>query len=252
MTLGKTRFKRFYPVLLLLAYLSLMGVDVYLLDHLSKSQLTEILKRWVPLSLKVNFFMLVTALFFCYRDLLEVIRKFSNTKGILLLLLLLTSFFLCSFASPRTHRIYFDEDIYGNVGQNIAVAGLTGFCNYGVFEYGEYSPHWISYNKEPSGWPFLISIPFQLLGTDEIFAFLLNNLLFVLGVLSAFFIPWYLTGSYFVGFSAALGYALIPHNLVWFNTASAEPSAAVMAGLAALSLVVYLKTPARIQEIFPR
>ena len=245
-----TLVTRFIPFLILPAYLCLLGVDVYLVDHLSKTQMTEILKTWVPLGLKVNFFLLLAALLMCAKDIIGLVRKFLNRKGVLLAILLCLAFVMSSFLTVRTHRIYYDEDIYANVGQTMALDGRTGFCNYGVFEYGEYFPRWLSYNKEPSGWPFLISVVFQLLGTNELYAFLLNNGLFVMGVLTAFLIPWYLTESFFVGFSAALIYALIPHNLIWFNTAAAEPSAAVMAGLCVLSLVIYLKTR-KARHLFP-
>lgn len=233
---------RFYPLILLFVYLCLLGVDVYLLDHFSKGELTNILKKWVPWGLRVNFFLLIISIAICYRDLLNLARQFLNTKGILLAVLFLLAFSMTSFVVPRTHRIYYDEDIYANVGQNIALTNQTGYCNYGTFEYGEYFPHWISYNKEPSGWPFLISLMFQMLGTNEFYAFLLNNLFFATGALVAFSITWHLTGGYFTSFLAGLAFALIPHNLIWSNTAAAEPSAALFAGLTFLSLIIFLKT----------
>ena len=187
MRLEKIYNHRFYPLLLVFAYLCLLGVDVYLVDHLQKGQITEILKKWIPWGLKINFFLLLTAILFCRRDFMNLAGKFFNRKGVLLIILFCTAFCTVSFLTHQTHRIYYDEDIYANVGQNIALANQTGYCNYGTFEYGEYFPHWISYNKEPSGWPFLISLSFQLLGVDEAYAFLLNNLLFSMGVLIAFF-----------------------------------------------------------------
>ena len=233
---------RSYPLILLFVYLCLLGVDVYMLDYFSKGEITDILKKWVPWGLRINFFLLVISVAICYRDLLNLARQFLNKKGLLLGVLFVIAFSMTSFVVPRTHRIFYDEDIYANVGQNIALTNQTGFCNYGTFEYGEYFPHWISYNKEPSGWPFLISLAFQMLGTNELYAFLLNNLFFAAGALVAFFITWHLTGSYFTSFLAGLAFSLIPHNLIWSNTAAAEPSAALFAGLTILSLIVFLKT----------
>ena len=232
---------RYYPLLLLFIYLCLLGVDVFLMDHLKKGQITDILKTWVPWGLKINFFLFLTALLFCSRDLKRLAEKFYNLKGILLVILLIAAFCLVNFLSHRTHRIYYDEDIYANVGQNMAVTDRTGYCNYGTFEYGEYYPHWLTYNKEPSGWPFLISLSFQLFGVDENYAFLLNNLLFSMGVLISFFIVWQITGLFLPAFLAGTAYMLIPHNLIWSNTAAAEPSAAVLAGLSVLCVVIYLK-----------
>ena len=242
MILKKIYDYRFYPLILVFIYLCLFGVDVYLLDHFSKGEITNILKKWVPWGLRVNFFLLVIAVAICYRDLLNLTKQFLNKKGVLLVLLVVLAFSMTSFVVPRTHRIFYDEDIYANVGQNIALTNQTGFCNYGTFEYGEYFPHWISYNKEPSGWPFLISLMFQMLGTNEFYAFLLNNLFFAIGALVAFFITWHLTGSCFTSYVAGLAFTLIPHNLIWSNTAAAEPSAALFTGLIFLSLIVFLKT----------
>ena len=184
---------RYYPLALCLVHLFLLGTVAYSIDYLPKGEINDILKIWVPWNLKVNFLLIIAAILICYRDVSGIVRQFLNRKGALLIALFLIAFSLASFAVPRTHRIYYDEDIYCNIGQNIALTNQTGYCNYGTFEYGEYYPHWISYNKEPSGWPFLISRVFQLLGTDEVYAFLTNNLLFSAGVLIVFFILWQLS-----------------------------------------------------------
>ncbi|MCX5905862.1 MAG: glycosyltransferase family 39 protein [Deltaproteobacteria bacterium] len=156
--------------------------------------------------------------------------------------LLVVAAFLVSGVAPQVHRIYYDEDIYANVAQNIALTGKSGLCNYGTFEYGEYFNHWMVYNKEPSGWPFLISIVFQLFGVNEIYGFVLNNMLFVGGVLICFWIGYIISGRFFPAFIGAAVYAAIPHNLLWSNTVAAEPAAAVFGGLAVLCLLVYLKS----------
>jgi len=232
---------RFYPLFLVAGYLCLLGIDVYLIDFFSKDQITNVLKKWLPLSLKINFLLLIIAVLICFKDLSHLFKKFSNRYGLFLIILFLFAIALVTFITPSTHRIYYDEDIYANVGQNMALSGETGFCNYGTFEYGEYFPHWISYNKEPSGWPFLISLGFKVFGTNEAYAFAINNLLLAFGVLVVFFITWNITGSYFRSYAAGLAFCLIPHNLIWSNTAAAEPSAAFFAGLAVLAVVLYLK-----------
>ena len=50
---------RFYPVILLFVYLCLLGIDVYLMDHWSKGEISDLLKKWVPWGLRVNFFLLL-------------------------------------------------------------------------------------------------------------------------------------------------------------------------------------------------
>lgn len=232
----------YYILILYVIYLSLLGIALYIIDYFPKEEINGILKKWIPWNLKINFLFLLAGVVICHRDIHGAFKEFYNKKGLILVVLLLFAFFTASFVSPCTHRIFYDEDIYANIGQNIALTNQTGFCNYGTFEYGEYYPHWISYNKEPSGWPFLISLAFQLLGTNELYAFLLNSILFTASLSVVFFITWYLTGIYITSCLSALAFALIPHNLIWANTAAAEPSASLFAGLAVISLIVFLKT----------
>ncbi|MCG6535838.1 MAG: glycosyltransferase family 39 protein, partial [Syntrophales bacterium LBB04] len=214
-----------------------------------------------------NLLLIVIGLVFCWQDITDAFKNLDAgesgsagmaspgkasslwkgrryRKRLLLLALVAGSFLMVSQVVPQVHRIYYDEDIYANVGQTIALTGRSGMCNYGIFEYGEYYPHWLSYNKEPSGWPFLMSIAFQLFGVDEQYAFALNNVLYAASVLLVFWISTLFTGRYFPAWIAALVFACIPHALLWSNTMAAEPAAAFMGGLSVLCLLVYLRTQA--------
>ena len=161
---------------------------------------------------------------------------------LILAALLISAAVAVTSVAPRVHRIYYDEDIYGNVAQSMALKGQAAMCNYGVFEYDEYHPHWQIYNKEPSGWPFLVSMAFQIGGVDEEHGFRMNNLLYLGGILVCFWIVHIVTGRFFPAIMGALVWAAIPQNLVWSNTMAAEPAAAFFGGLAVLCLLVYLKT----------
>lgn len=236
-------------------YFLIAGTAVFVMDHSSKEEIENILKRWMPWSLRLNFLVLLIAGLFCLRDMAGAWRRVFCSAGeggagkdkcrwkiFSMAALLLAALILVSFTVPRVHRIYYDEDIYANMGQMIALTGQTGFSNYGIFEYGKYDVLWSSYNKEPSGWPFLISLVFQLFGVNELYAFFLNNAFFIAGIAAVFFIAWHLTGAFFGAFMAAALYALIPDNLIWSNTLAAEPSAALFSGLIVLVTIVFLKT----------
>jgi len=213
-----------------------------MVDYLSKEEIRGLLVKWVPWNLRVNFLLILVGIVICYHDIIGAFMGLMDRRGMLLAGLIILSFLITSFIVPRTHRIFYDEDIYGNIAQTMALSDQAGYCNYGTFEYDEYKPHWITYNKQPSGWPFLISLAFQLFGTNEINAFFLNNMLFCGSIILAFFITWHLTGAYFASFVSALAFAVIPHNLLWSNTAAVEPSACFFAGVAALSLIIFIKT----------
>lgn len=238
----KSGINRFAPLLIAGLYFLLFGLAVYCVDYFSKEEITEVLKKAIPWTMRINFLLILAGLVVCGRDIRRAIQSFRNRRGATLIVLLLLCFLAVSFLAPRIHRIFYDEDIYANVGQNIALDNQTGYCNYGTFEYDEYKPHWMTYNKEPSGWPFLISAAFQLFGVNELYTFLLNNLFFCTGLATAFFITWRLSSGFMPGLLAALALAFIPHNLTWSNTGAAEPSAALFAGLTILAAIVYLQS----------
>jgi len=241
------------------AYLLLAGVILYVIDYHPKAALETLLINGTPWTLRINFLLILIGIGLCRRDLAAFLqtlfpggesrrRIFLNLLPLLILLVL--AFIMVSFVAPRVHRIYYDEDIYANIGQNIALLGQNAMANYAAFDYGDYQLLWSSYSKEPGGWPLLISMAFQLFGVNELYAFLLNNLLYLGGILVVFFITREIikdkkTGDsapIFPAFLAAAVYAVIPHNLIWSNTAAAEPSAAFFTGLTVLCLLVWLRT----------
>jgi hypothetical protein len=263
--------RRFVPAVTVL-YLGMAGLLFFVTGTRSKGEIELFLMQWVPRFLWMNFLLIAIGVVLCRGDIAAALRELFtappppdpllqgkreegvnapqrrkssqwrlNRPGVYLLTILIAGILLVTFAAPQVHRIYYDEDIYANMGQNIAYTGRTGMANWGSFEYGEYQVNWLNYNKDPSGWPFLIGIVFQLFGTNEIYAFILNNLLFVGGILVVFFITRVAAGGWFAGLSAALIYALIPHNLIWSNTVAAETPAAFFGGLSVLCTLVWLR-----------
>jgi hypothetical protein len=253
-------------------YLLWIGIAVYFMVHYTKAEIENLLVRWIPWNLRINVLILLLVLTFCWPGIAVALKSFIgksspsgdetkeegnspvaqkrwiskiNKKKWLLIALMIFAFVLVTFVTTRIHRIYFDEDIYANIGQNIALTNQTGMCNYGIFEYGEYFVHWLSYNKEPSGWPFLISLVFQMFGTNELYAFFMNNLIYLTGILVIFFITANMGGTYLQALLAALIFALTPHNVIWSNTIAAEPAAALFSGLVILCFFIYFKTDAR-------
>jgi hypothetical protein len=249
-TLAPGVYKYFcHPFALLFTYLFLTGFVIYVIDYYPQSNIENILMKFVPWVLLLNLFLILVGLIVCRQEIGNFFKKIFlpagkklNYQGILLALLVIFAFVMASFVAPRTHRIYFDEDIYANIGQNIALADKAGICNYGEFVHGEYKSNWLSYNKEPNGWPFLISLAFQIFGTNELYAFLLNNLMLAAGAGLIFVLTLEITGAFFPSIMAAFIFALIPHNLIWANTAAVEPAAAFFTLAAALCMIIYLKT----------
>ncbi|SEM53053.1 Dolichyl-phosphate-mannose-protein mannosyltransferase [Syntrophus gentianae] len=241
--------------------LLLIAVLVYGTVFLPSKTLQLALMKGIPWSLRLNFFLIAMAVVFCRGDISVVLRnlflreknseKFQSkrrwrlalrTEGVILIFILLMALLLIFQAPVRTHRIYYDEDIYADVGQNIAYVNQAGSCDFGTFEYGEYKARWLDYNKDPCGWPFLISLVFQVFGVDEEYAFTLNNLIYIGNILVVFFMVRVISLDRFAAASAALVMALIPAHLIWSNTAAAEPSALFFVGLSLLCFFIYLRT----------
>jgi len=238
-----------HPVLLLLLYFLITGILLYTIDYCPKAAIERMLIKGLPWVLLANAALILIGIVFCRQEIAAFFQKLFvlpprkiNYQGILLVLVVVFALVMASFVAPRTHRIYFDEDIYAHIGQNIALTHQAAASNYGEFVHGEYQPDWLAYNKEPGGWPFLISLAFQIFGVDEAHAFTLNNILLAAGAGLVFMLALQITGSFPPAILAALIYSLIPHNLLWANTAAAEPAAAFFALACLLGLAVYLKT----------
>ena len=259
-------------------YLLILGSAVYIIDYYPKTAIEESLMIWMPWTLRLNFILLCAGLLFWWMNgrntfshpgegacqsrnipdsannrgkgliFSNQVRKLYTESRELLIpaLLLVTAFSAAYFLSPQIHRLFYDEDIYANIGQNIAYLNRAAMCNYGVFDYGDYQGNWMEYNKDPNGWPFLVSLLFQAFGVNEAYVFLLNNLIFAGSVFIVYLIVRRLTDRFFPAVLGALVYAIIPHNLIWSNTAAAEPSAAFFGGLTALFLISYLHSEKKI------
>lgn len=145
------------------------------------------------------------------------------------------------FIAPRVHRIFYDENIYLNIGQNIAYLGKASMCNDGDNTYGVYKCTTDEFNKQPYAYPFMLGLMFRLAGSSETMGFLLNNLFFCLSAFTAFLIGRYLFKDIRAALFSSTIYALIPHNIMWGNTTAVEPSTALFTAVTLLSLLHYLK-----------
>lgn len=205
-------------------------------------QLREQLKILSPLFLEINFFLVILAIVLNVNLLRRLFAPISRQAWRYLLALLLIGMLVVVFVPPQVHRLYYDEDIYANIGQNLAALGKAQVCNQGVYEYGEFRCHQGDYYKEPNGFPFWLALGFRLFGMHENVAFLMNNVSYGLAVLSAFGLAFLLFGSTLGALYAALVYSVMPLNLRWANTVAAEPTAALWAGVALGTVLVLVKS----------
>lgn len=200
--------------------------------------------------LRLSFFLLVIAFIFNFKYIKNILTGIERKSLIFLISISVAGMFITSFVAPRIHRIYYDEDIYNGIGQCIAYQKRAVICNEGYYENNELKIAADEYNKQPQGYPFLISMVFSIFGTNELFIFILNNLILGLMAFVVFLIVYLLFNDTFAGLAASLCYVLIPVNLHWFNTCAAEPSTTFFQGLTILSALLYLKNKKPVNLFF--
>lgn len=206
-------------------------------------QMREYLKSVIPIVLEINFFLIIVALLINLELFKRIISSIPKKTWITVIIIAVFGLIVTAFVAPRTHRIFFDEDIYINIGQTMAGLNKAGLCNNGGNEYGKYYCNEIFYNKEPYGWPFLISLVFRLFGESYLPCFLLNNFIWMFSILLVFLISFLLFENMTAGLFGALIFACIPEALLWSNTAALEPSAMFMGGFAVYTALLFAKNP---------
>jgi hypothetical protein len=225
-------------VAFLSAFAAVGAVLALVLGTSTGEELKGVLRWLSPRSLELTFLLLLAGAAASFPEIRESLphRSFFHALAVGLLALVLVR-----AVPPRTHRIYYDEDIYENVAQNIVWAGRAQMCNEGTIEAGVFRCDANEYNKEPNGFPFLLSLAFRLAGVREGAAHALNHIVFALGAMAVFWVACLLFGSARAGCLSALTYALIPQNLLWAATVAAEPSAAASAALAIGAWILFCR-----------
>jgi hypothetical protein len=225
------------PVVLGVLYVAAFSTLALWLSSTETWALKNQLAVLTPSGLQICFLLLLCGGWLARK---AIARSFGG-GGLIAFPLFILAFVIVSTLPPSTHRIYFDEDIYQNVAQNILWSGKAQMCNEGVIEHGAFECLASEYNKEPNAFPFLLSLVFRLTGVDEAWAHTLNRLIFSLGALCAFWVGQLIFRDRWMATSAGVLYLLTPENLLWGATVAVEPGAATFAGLALGAWLLFLK-----------
>lgn len=158
-------------------------------------------------------------------------------------LVALTAFSLALslLVAPRTNRIFYDEQIYQAIGQNIADIRLAQGCNDGAVEYGRLHCASGEYNKQPYGYPHVLSLAYRLLGVHTWTAFAVNALAASATACVVSVLVLVLFGDRDAALFAGLLISTMPEQLLWSATAAVEPSASLTLVGSLLCAAVYLR-----------
>jgi len=205
----------------------------------STGNLREQLKTLQPWSLDACVLIgLVAAVFVIHSVNRDVLRRETVRLAILSAL----GVALTLFAAPRTNRIFYDEQIYQGVGQNIADTRRAQMCNDGNVEYGRLRCASGEYNKQPYAYPHVLSVAYRVVGVRPGTAFAVNAAAMALTICAVYLLVCVAFRDRDAAFFAGLLIALMPEQLLWSATAAVEPTASLAAVMAVLFAAHYVRS----------
>lgn len=148
---------------------------------------------------------------------------------------------LTLWVAPRTNRIFYDEQIYQGVGQNLADLRLAQVCHDGSVESGRLRCASGEYNKQPYAWPHALSLAYRLLGVREGTAFAVNAAVMGLTAGTVYLLVFVWFRDRDAALFAGLLIVLMPEQVMWSATAAVEPSASLACVVALLSAAHYVR-----------
>ncbi|HDM05773.1 MAG TPA: phospholipid carrier-dependent glycosyltransferase [Candidatus Aenigmarchaeota archaeon] len=179
----------------------------------------EKLAQVEPIFLLVNFSLLVAFLFLNVKNFKLVFKNLKRWSIVSLTLTVTLALILRIFVAPRTHRLFFDEDIYLEIGKEILERGKGSLCNYGDSK-GCYA---YDLMKWPNAYPFLLALSYFFFGISEDVGFNLVLFLSILAVVFIFLASYLLFDDEKIALLSALFLTLTPIHMMWSNTAASEP-----------------------------
>jgi dolichyl-phosphate-mannose-protein mannosyltransferase len=176
--------------------------------------------------------------------LTQIRRRLDRRDVLNLATLAAAALALTLFVAPRTNRIYYDEQIYQSIGQNLADLKLAQMCNDGTVEYGRLQCWLGEYNKQPYAYPHLLSVLYRIFGVSGAIAFRFNAATAAMTVVAIYLLVFIVFADRTAAFFAALVMGLMPEQTLWSATAAVEPSAS-LACLVALLLAAEFRQSKR-------
>jgi hypothetical protein len=169
-------------------------------------------------------------------------RAFDRRDGLAISMLIALAVGLVLGLAPRTNRIFYDEQIYQNIGQNLADMRRAQMCNDGTLHDGRLRCSSGEYNKQPYAYPHVLSLGYRVFGVGTTTAFAVNAIAMGLAVGFVYLLVLFLFSDRVAAFFAALLLALTPEQLLWSATAAVEPSASLACIAALLAAACFVRS----------
>ncbi len=197
---------------------------------------SQSLMRLIPIFFLINFIIIIIAFLVDARKIALLFKGISKRTWLFLLLIFILALSLRLFISPNTHRVYFDEDIYINIAQNIVNDGSAILCNRGTAGHCDEGV----LNKQPQSLSFFLASIFLFTGVDERLASYIMILVSSLTIIALFLFVYLLTKKEEPALYSSLILALTPIHILWAPTITGESLFVFFSVLAAASILAYL------------
>ena len=202
---------------LLLVFCFFIGSFFWIKRNLNP--LDESLKRIEPIFLGINFSLMIVSLILSLKEIRKIFNSIQKKTWIFIFLIFLLGLTLRIFLTPHTHRLFFDESIYMDIGKEILTHQQACLCNYG----NQRECYECELMKWPNAYPFTLAVAFLFFGVNEKVAFNLVVLLGSLSIILVALIAYLLSKKERIALYSALLFALIPIHIMWSGTVAPDP-----------------------------
>ncbi len=231
----KEKFLNTLPLIIISIFFLI--VTLYIENKIEKNVIQQNLMWITPIFFALTLGIILISFFLSIKDIKKIFKNVDKKTWIVVIIIFLCGMSLRTFASPHTHRLFYDEDIYLNIGQNIAKEGRVILCNYGNQEKCFEG----IYNKQPNGYSFLMS-PIFIFNASESAAHYLTAFISSLTIPMIFLIGYLLFENKKIGILSSLIFSLIPITIIWAPTTTAGSVSIFFISLTLFSFLCYFKT----------
>ena len=231
---------RILPSILSILFILILGYIV--MNHKLFSVDENELMTLEPIFFSIAFILILISLVLGFNEFKRYFGGIRKETWMFLISIVILGFCLRQFVVPHTHRIFFDEDLYSGIANSIATEGRNILCNYGT-------PTKCTegiLNKDPSGWPFFLSIFYRIFGSSESLAFSISTSIGTLSILLVFLVSYLLFKNKDkrdeeIALFAALLFALTPAHIIWSGSIATEVPFAFFSLMTILAYLLYFK-----------
>lgn len=223
----KEKFFEILPFLILIN-IFIIAMKYLIIDSISLMSL-------IPIFFLINFLVIIASFIIDFKKIAALFTGIKRSTWLFLLIIFLLALTI-RFQAPFTHRVYYDEDIYLNIAQNIVNDGQATLCNRGTPDHCDEGV----LNKQPQGLSFFLASFFFFLGINETLASIIMIMVSSLSAIALFFLVYLLVKKEEPSLFSSLILALTPIHILWSPTITGETLFVFFAILAITAILAYL------------